>query len=165
MTEATQYRRRRIAAPETTEKPDALPPEWGGDAPAAAPAPAASAPAPAPAASAAPPPTQRTAQATQTNAHVENPQTGTRTPVSFEAVDFEARAGDQLVCTYPEITLSPKQYHSIKVGGLSYMRILVAGESVHEQFAKVNDYITKRAESDARDRVAKWAREFGVGGK
>ena len=74
--------------------------------------------------------------------------------------DFEAREGDVLVVSYPEVTIPLRQYASAKVGGLIYTRKLREGESVAEQFEKVYAFLTKRAENDAREKVKRYAMEL-----
>lgn len=95
-------------------------------------------------------------------ARVERPDPGGGPPEILRdpPPDFEAREGDVLVVSYPEITIPLKQYASCKVGGLIYTRRMLAGDSVADQFERVYRYLEKRAEADARDKVRKYAEEL-----
>jgi hypothetical protein len=90
-------------------------------------------------------------------ARVERPE---EPPVHDVPIDFEAREGDVLVVSYPEVTIPLRQYASAKIGGLIYTRKLQAGDSVAEQFEKVYAFLVKRAEADAREKVRRWAMEL-----
>lgn len=74
--------------------------------------------------------------------------------------DFEAREGDVLVVSYPEVTIPLRQYANAKVGGLIYTRKLREAESVDEQFDKIYKYLARRAEKDAREKIEIYAGEL-----
>lgn len=74
--------------------------------------------------------------------------------------DFEAREGDLLVVSYPEVTLPLAPYSTAKIGGLIYTRKLREGESVDEQFGRIYSYLERRAESDARRKLATFKGEI-----
>lgn len=68
--------------------------------------------------------------------------------------DVRARAGDVLVVSFPEITLPIAQYSNVKLGGLTYSRQLVDGESVSEQYDKIYAFLKNRALQDGQAKVA-----------
>lgn len=74
--------------------------------------------------------------------------------------DFEAREGDLLVVSYPEVTLPLAPYSTAKIGGLIYTRKLREGESVDEQFGRIYGYLEKRAEADARRKLGTFKAEL-----
>lgn len=78
-----------------------------------------------------------------------------------EVVDLEAREGDVLVVSYPEVTLPlPERYSSAKVGGAIYTRRLVAGESAREQFERVYRFLSDSSERAAKHKVRRFAAEM-----
>jgi hypothetical protein len=77
--------------------------------------------------------------------------------------DFEAREGDVLVVSYPEVTIPLIQYSTVKVGGWIYTRRMVGGESVTKQAEKVYQWLKSRCEKHATEKIATWAQELGKG--
>lgn len=73
---------------------------------------------------------------------------------------LEARDGDNLVVSYPEVTIPIGSYSSVKVGGLIYTRKLVAGEDVAEQYTRIYAFLKSRADADARVKVAQYQDEL-----
>lgn len=90
--------------------------------------------------------------------------TAPREPEVFSLADvddLEARDGDVLVVTYPEVTLpTSTKFLMVKVGGSIYTRRLVKGESVREQFEKVYRFLAAASERTARAKLALYVGEM-----
>jgi hypothetical protein len=65
-----------------------------------------------------------------------------------------ARQGDVLVVAFPEMTIPIASYANVKIGGLTYSRHLVDGESVEDQYEKIYAFLTRRALLDGKAKVA-----------
>lgn len=79
--------------------------------------------------------------------------------------DFEAREGDVLVVSYPEIKLPIAQYASVTVGGVTYSRKLATGDDPQAEYDKIYDFLKRNAERDAATKVRLWSTEMRGAGK
>lgn len=76
---------------------------------------------------------------------------------------FEARDGDVLVVAYPEVTLPLKvQYAMLRVGGMSYSRMLKAGDDVNAEYTRISAWLSKQVEGDVRRKAELYMAELGV---
>jgi hypothetical protein len=74
---------------------------------------------------------------------------------------FEARDGDVLVVSVPEVTLPlPRKYATIKLGGFIYTRKLRAGDDTKAEGERVYRWLERFSEAVGRDRFRRWAAEF-----
>lgn len=73
---------------------------------------------------------------------------------------FEAREGDILVVSYPEVTVPIAQYFSVKCGGLIYTRKLVAGEDPEQQYEQIYEFLQRKATADGRAKVKEYRLEL-----
>lgn len=80
------------------------------------------------------------------------------------AAGFEARDGDVLVVSYPEVKLpvSPGSYAMVTVGGLIYTRQLRAGDDVDAEQRKIYAWLKRRAEADARVKVEEFSKQLEI---
>lgn len=73
---------------------------------------------------------------------------------------FEAREGDVLVVSYPEVTVPVVQYSAVKVGGLIYTRRIQKGDDPNEQYEKIYAWLKRKAEKAANEKVADWSKQL-----
>jgi hypothetical protein len=74
---------------------------------------------------------------------------------------FEARDGDVLVVTYPEVTLPlPKQYSMMKFGGAIYTRQLRAGDDVDGTARSISAWLSKLCEAEGSAKYRRLVAEF-----
>jgi hypothetical protein len=91
-----------------------------------------------------------------TAAHVEREEE--RLPLD---AGFEARDGDTLVVTYPEVTLPlPAKFAMMKFGGLIYTRKLRAGDDVAAEHARIDRWLSRTAETEGTRKYKRLVREF-----
>lgn len=85
-------------------------------------------------------------------------------PIVFnldDVVDLEARDGDVLVVSYPEVTLPlSTKYAMVKVGGSIYTRRLLQGESARDQFEKIYRFIAAANERAAQSKLSMYDAEL-----
>lgn len=83
-------------------------------------------------------------------------------PARFDVpADFEARDGDVLVVSYPEVTLPlPQKYATVKIGGWIYTRKLAAGDDLREQATKIYEFLSNHAKRYGVAKVREFATEF-----
>lgn len=74
---------------------------------------------------------------------------------------FEARDGDVLVVAYPEVTLPLRvQYAMLRVGGMTYSRMLRAGDDVNAEYTKISTWLSKQVEGDIRRKAELYIAEL-----
>lgn len=72
-------------------------------------------------------------------------------------VGFQARAGDVLVVSYPEVVLPLKpQYSSVRVGGITYTRQLVEGDDVVAEFETIYNTVMQLAAQSGEAKIIAW---------
>ena len=76
------------------------------------------------------------------------------------AAGFEAREGDILVVSYPEVTVPVVQYSAVKVGGLIYTRRLQKGDDPNEQHDRIYAWLKRKAERAANEKVEAWSKQL-----
>jgi hypothetical protein len=83
---------------------------------------------------------------------------GERRPIE---AGFEAREGDTLVVTYPEVTLPlPAKFAMMKFGGLIYTRKLREGDDPAAEHARIDEWLTRTAETEGSRKYRRLVREF-----
>lgn len=82
------------------------------------------------------------------------------------STDFDARDGDVLVVSYPEVKIPlATKYSTITVGGLIYTRQMRANDSPAAEYEKVYAFLRRVAEADAREKVRVWNEELAAKAK
>jgi hypothetical protein len=77
--------------------------------------------------------------------------------------DFEARDGDVLVVSYPEVKIPlATKYSTVTIGGLIYTRQLRSKDSPTEEYQRVYAFLRHMAEADARAKVQQWTEELAA---
>lgn len=75
--------------------------------------------------------------------------------------DFEARDGDVLVVSYPEVKVPlATKYSTVTVGGLIYTRQLRKQDNLLTEYERVYAFLKRMAEADAREKVKLWTEEL-----
>lgn len=83
-------------------------------------------------------------------------------PTPVPAIEgFEARDGDVLVVAYPEVKLPLRvQFAILNVGGISYSRMLRAGDDVNAEYTKISTWLARQVEGDIKRKAELYINEL-----